>query len=485
VPLSFFIPRQCASKATMDSATATSPTSSDVMTEWRVGQLVSVEPRTGPGMNQPGGVARITRINADTTCPDRPGAKAPLVQISVKYVVSGNHEKNLESRYVQRHEWEATLRDRTHNSGRCRNCGSLRKDCGFCDELYGVPEDSMLGPSLHQRLPQRRLSSSLPTNMAADLCSSKRQDLSDESNSSEDESVYLKTMIAQNKRNYRKYIKLKARADKFYGKENLGLESPHSKQSTVVQAEARRLGKHQTKLTRNGLVDMRNSETSTSDDENHHYSAATWRAGTNLQSSRRSEQARRHRTRRLNHTKSVLESHVQSDSDSDSDENVALAALKRLDKAAVPNRDLPSSSRSVASSISNPGSAESDSDSISPIPRRSVSAISRNMNGHEITHGPETESDGPEAESDHDGFIQPEGEVDRLPADVFDETLNLEYPALIPFFNKTIERLKKVDIPQAQQQAGELKQEWKDCSDDINPDHRQRQEKREALQRKR
>jgi hypothetical protein len=48
-------------------------------TFFRVGQLVNVAPRTWPGINQPGGIGRITGFALDS--------------VSVRYVLDGPHEK--------------------------------------------------------------------------------------------------------------------------------------------------------------------------------------------------------------------------------------------------------------------------------------------------------------------------------------------------------------------------------------------------------
>jgi len=86
-----------------------------------VGQLVHVQARTWPGINQPGGVGRITGAHKH--------------HVSVRYILDGRHEKEIDIRYVQLHNQQSrrNLRDRSMLLGRCRNCGSLRKDCGSCD----------------------------------------------------------------------------------------------------------------------------------------------------------------------------------------------------------------------------------------------------------------------------------------------------------------------------------------------------------------
>ena len=107
---------------------------------------MTVQSRTGPGINQPGGIARITQHHhhpSDTT----------TTTIAVKYVLDGRHESYLDVRYVQPYtaleddeeekrssptttttlpypRRRRTLRDRNLLLGRCPACGSfLRTDC--------------------------------------------------------------------------------------------------------------------------------------------------------------------------------------------------------------------------------------------------------------------------------------------------------------------------------------------------------------------
>lgn len=110
--------------------------------QWTIGQLVSIAPRTGPGMNQPGGIAHITGIETtNATVPSLSISTAniaatatatatSITTISVKYVVDGRHERRVPTDCVRPHAWRSTLRDRTLLLGRCGTCGSLRSDCG-------------------------------------------------------------------------------------------------------------------------------------------------------------------------------------------------------------------------------------------------------------------------------------------------------------------------------------------------------------------
>jgi hypothetical protein len=85
-----------------------------------VGQVVNVAARTGPGINQPGGVAKITSITADQG-------------ICVKYIIDSRQERGIDAQFVAAHHHRERLRDRSALVGRCTRCRSIRSDCGSCD----------------------------------------------------------------------------------------------------------------------------------------------------------------------------------------------------------------------------------------------------------------------------------------------------------------------------------------------------------------
>jgi DNA segregation ATPase FtsK/SpoIIIE-like protein len=106
-------PQQSSDLSTMDNA----PTTTASLFE--IGQIVHVAARTGPGINQPGGVARVISVSHHL--------------VSVKYVIDGRHEKNIAPTLVTAYEQTTRLRDRSVLLGRCLHCGSLRADCDSCD----------------------------------------------------------------------------------------------------------------------------------------------------------------------------------------------------------------------------------------------------------------------------------------------------------------------------------------------------------------
>ena len=129
---------------------------------YHIGQFVSVASRTSPGINQPGGIGRITNIrhvtNDDVNLHHHDDHHH--IRLSVKYVLDGRHEKNIAWMYVQPytdlddddtapptdptmntsqqrhpssvlvpHRHRTKLRNRNLLLGRCTYCGSLRTDC--------------------------------------------------------------------------------------------------------------------------------------------------------------------------------------------------------------------------------------------------------------------------------------------------------------------------------------------------------------------
>jgi len=130
--------------------------------------MVEVLPRTWPGINKPGGAARVTRCHSSKPpSPDDRDGPVVLTHVDVHYVVETGHEYNVpieycrpapqyDSKHNAAKELNPTptdsgknalppnssmaarrtrihLRDRSALLGRCKRCGSLRNDCGSCD----------------------------------------------------------------------------------------------------------------------------------------------------------------------------------------------------------------------------------------------------------------------------------------------------------------------------------------------------------------
>lgn len=132
----------------------------------RVGSMVEVaRRRMWPGINQPGGTARVLGIH--TTEEPSITEEAVIIAVDVHYIVEGRKEKRVPIQYVTHSpQYEAEeegfigrdgggggqrrflLRDRSQLLGRCKNCGSLRADCGACDWIM-TEESSHTTKGLH------------------------------------------------------------------------------------------------------------------------------------------------------------------------------------------------------------------------------------------------------------------------------------------------------------------------------------------------
>lgn len=105
--------------------------------EWRPqkGDLVEVERRMTPGVNKPGGTARVVNVDSNTG------------DIDVRYVVEGGWERGIDSAHVSPAVLDIAVKRST--LGRCGHCGSLRVDCRQGCEFYTAPPQSRASAVLH------------------------------------------------------------------------------------------------------------------------------------------------------------------------------------------------------------------------------------------------------------------------------------------------------------------------------------------------
>ena len=113
-----------------------------------VGNMVQVTSRTWPGINKPGGAARVMRLHYGDD------DNQILIAVDVHYLVEGRKEKRVPIEFVahapeleeaivtpkvlkdslnMEQQRRRQLRDRGLIQGRCTRCGSLRADCNSCD----------------------------------------------------------------------------------------------------------------------------------------------------------------------------------------------------------------------------------------------------------------------------------------------------------------------------------------------------------------
>lgn len=255
--------------ATNAAATAAPPPPA-AAASFTVGQLVNVQSRTWPGINQPGGVGRVTAVSTGTTSEEDAGSSSSsLLLYSVKYVLDGRHEKRIEAQYVQPHQQQSMLRDRSMLLGRCTRCGSLRRDCGSC-ELHQWQQQQQQRQEQqppgrrrrrrpatphqqHKRKVQQEDESSTADNDNNDNSSSSTDDSSKEDDDS-DGSSDLDALLKENKRQFRKYKRMKARAKSFFASVNAdsSSSSSSSQDEQNVAAAKRRKQQHGRRSRKNG-----------------------------------------------------------------------------------------------------------------------------------------------------------------------------------------------------------------------------------------
>lgn len=143
-----------------------------------VGRLVEVASRTWPGINKPGGVARVVQVHFDgkddetNDNKDKGEIDNQPTHVNVRYIVGSSREKRIPIEYVKlapQYETNqsveqptsctyvaSSLRDRSMLLGRCRRCGSLRTDCGSCDWAMEEEVQSMSASSSKPRASRRK-----------------------------------------------------------------------------------------------------------------------------------------------------------------------------------------------------------------------------------------------------------------------------------------------------------------------------------------
>lgn len=379
-------------QATTNEVTAT--------TSFHVGQLVNVTPRTWPGINQPGGIGRITGLASD--------------RVSVRYVLDGRHEKEIDIKYVGIHQQGPIrrLRNRSMLLGRCNVCGSLRTDCGSCD-LWIEEEQVRVSRTLAKATEDSLL---LATHNEDD--DGNNNDVDDKSSSSDNEEFEQKQK--QNQRRYRKYLRMKARAQPYF-------DDSSSDGSSEKDGHKKDERKEQEKIATD---DSSDSE----DDLPLHQLALQASQMEPPAHSRRllasplrksSKKVRHHRLkgpRSRSMGKSILEGLPEPKESTPRSDSIPLARVSLVRSPG--SEDL---SDSTASSRGEPPARapvidaptqESDNDDYSVLP-----------------------------ESTQDGFIQPEGNAQDLPDDIRDRTQQLKYSELAPFFDRVAVQLENDWIP--------------------------------------
>jgi len=404
-------------------------TSQATETSFHVGQLVRVAPRTWPGINQPGGIGRVTGLGWHT--------------LSVRYVLDGRHDKEISTKFVTVHQQGRTrrLRDRSMMLGRCNVCGSLRNDCGSCD--LWMEEEQVRANVL---LPLRKQKVGADTAL---------EDDSDDESSSDDE---LEEMQKQNQRRYRKYLRMKARVQSYLAQNS----SSSSDSDAAIKTDTKSDNQRGSSDNDNGVGRNSNSSSDDDDGEDLPLQQLAWQA-TQMESPP-------HRRKRPSQRQPLPLPGASST------KRRPPNAARRLrtdqcsdfqDTPIQPARSIPLSRTrqlSPALSVASPG-AQDGSDTSSAASGRQD--LQKQEQPREAEDSPlfeaveANEVDFPLPSGTQDGFIQPEGNADQLPDDIRDGTLRLPYSDLAPFFERIAAQLENDWIPDFKLRVTLLEQQWK------------------------
>jgi hypothetical protein len=188
---------------------------------------VAVDARTWANINQPGGVARITSVfrssdaaeTAPKAGPATPREAAAAVFVSVRYVIDGRHERKVDARYVRPYRLHSAgerFRDRSVLLGRCTYCGSLRSDCGSCDQHRMISRQQQQlqgGAAVIPRAAASRRKKDSRRKLASlsSQSSSSSGSVVDASDSSSSKSLDLDTLVARQRKIDRMFAKLQVR----------------------------------------------------------------------------------------------------------------------------------------------------------------------------------------------------------------------------------------------------------------------------------
>ena len=206
-----------------------------------VGRLVEVASRTWPGINKPGGVAKVKVVHFDddedkdnyndnnatttttVTATEEEGRKRKSpTHVNVQYMVGGSKEKRVPIEYVKlAPEYEvpssrtnsasaSSLRDRSMLLGRCLKCGSLRTDCGSCDwaiEEEHVSADTNNSTKMTRRSSSRKRKNN--TNLRHSEVTLLQNEEDDNDSDDSDDTIELQKLVRRAQRRLRKSSNMK------------------------------------------------------------------------------------------------------------------------------------------------------------------------------------------------------------------------------------------------------------------------------------
>ena len=413
-----------------------------------VGRLVEVASRTWPGINKPGGVARVTSTQVD--------GNNRVKNVDVQYILGSSKEKNVPVEYVtlapqyevSRTAAKSSLRDRSMLLGRCRRCGSLRTDCGSCD--WATEEQQQQQP--HPIRSSRRKATA-QTSTRKTKPTSGPMALAMSSSDSEDDDLLLQELLQRNQRMYRKYLRMKSKwKDEFDSEDEETAEKKRLvKTKNRSKAGPKKYEKQSHSKSHDGYGLLPSLSSSSSEDE--------------LFKSRRlrSRRSYRHKITSVleTHTTSLEELPKKSSLTSTSrDKSMNLGFVKAAQDTTPPKKPTGRSSRMMDTEESPFGVAESsspesnrepsfDDDNDFPMPDSPQSSVASLPHKELLQGANATALDDDDTNLALSQFIQPEGRAaaENLPDDTLDRTRTLPYSELPNFFDTMANKIKEELLP--------------------------------------
>jgi hypothetical protein len=427
-----------------------------------VGRLVEVASRTWPGINRPGGVARVTKVHEVERTVD------------VSYMVGRSREKNVPMEYVTLAPHYETgqsqgLRDRSLLLGRCRRCGSLRTDCGSCD---WVSEEQMQQQRMQQQQQQEELSE--PTNVPPrKSTSTKSEDIQDSSSDSSEDDIALRDLLRTSHKYYKKHLRNRTKWNQLVGaKSNLEEEDDDDNHNQNATQEQVKLNQQHNNIHDDDQGDNDDEEEDVDElwrqsqrrYRRHLRQRAKWQrrivgkennnnnkmSNSNPKQSHRSvletlgskatalERQQNHEQSKIEDKEELTERHAEHLLDSPSEKSTQTQArpIHEMNDSEAGRRQQNLPSISTTQQI--------DSDFPNP--------LESNFPEHRIA----TMDDDPDA-----AFIQPEGReaAENLPDDMVDQTKNIPFSQLADFFERSVQDLEDRLVPDISLRLAELQRQ--------------------------
>ena len=480
---------------------------------YHIGQFVSVMSRTSPGINQPGGIGRITNIrhvtNDDVNLHHHDDHHH--IRLSVKYVLDGRHEKNIAWMYVQPytdlddddtapptdptmntsqqrhpssvlvpHRHRTKLRNRNLLLGRCTYCGSLRTDC----QSQCVVRDTH--PTVLRRHTHHySVTTTTTTTHHVDDVDNHSNDSSrsgnrsnssssciDDSDSSSNSEAQYDSMIQQHRKEFLQYKRLvpsKGPALPVTTTSTRRRRNDRSYTTTVSPRTLQRKYHHRRRIATDVLATIAMEE----EEEDAVVAVVVKHQTSNDERQNHSNLGQNTGTIGTDHCDRNSSSSSSDDDDMDDEEEeesdpygnfdhlslqqlAALPPPKRVIRPRMPLRPQHHRTRQRHhDAVWNPLLWWNSS--TNTVDRPLDANDSRENDG--IGHDDDTHNN-PISDTTRTSFIQPEGNATRLPKDVPDTTQSLSYAQVLSMFDTTMHRITTVDIPHAQQQLRQFERDY-------------------------